>query len=539
MSLLYIAFPAPALNRHRGQRGSTTGAVVDELERLRRERDLCLSLLNLGEETDKGRFLRTALDLIVQATESERGYIELHDDESTDQDPTWSVQSGLSDQEISDLRYAVSTSIIAQALKTGEVVDTPSALSDPRFENQPSVRGGRIRAVICVPIGRRTPTGVLYLQGRRVPGPFTDQDRKLAILFAQHVEPLATGLLARRRWTDDPTLPYRRRLKVGRLKGSSHALAELLKQISMASAHEVTILLTGKTGTGKSLVASLIHENGRRSARPFIEVNCAAFNEALIESELFGHERGAFTDAKMQKQGVFERAGGGTLFLDEVTELSRSAQSKLLRVLQEGRFERVGGTNTLKSDARVIAATNADVVALVESGAFRDDLYQRLNVLSIHVPSLADRRSDVLELAQHFVAQACQRREVKPHLDLSGEAMVGIEAAEWRGNIRQLENTIEMAVIRADADKSATIRIAHLFPGAAATVDDLPYTLQQATHRFQRDFLCRTLKEAGDNVAETARRLGISRAHVYNLFKSLNVQRSGDEDSDEARDRQL
>jgi Nif-specific regulatory protein len=500
---------------------------LGELERLRRERDLCLRLLNLGDETDKANFLHSALDLIVEATEAEQGYIELQDEDKNDAESTWSLASGFSEQEVASLRYPVSTSVIAETLASHEVVQTPSAFSDPRFEEQPSVREGQIGAVICVPVGGTPPTGVLYLQRRRAPGAFTIQDRELAELFARHIAPMAAGLLARHRsrQIDDPTLPFRKRMAVDALVGSSRALAEVLKQISLAAPLDVTILLTGDSGTGKSLVASLIHANGPRAGRPFIEVNCAAMTETLIESELFGHERGAFTGATERRRGRFELAGGGTLFLDEVAELSRSAQSKLLRVLHEGRFERVGGTVTLESDVRVIAATNADLGERMASGRFREDLFYRLHVLPIHVPSLAERPSDVQPLARFFVARACEHHRLG-ELELSDEAAISIEAADWPGNVRQLENTIEAAVIRAAGDDSPTVRTTHLFPDAQAKTEETGLNLHQATRRFQRDLLLRTLSEAGGNVAETARRLGIARAHVYNLFKSLGVQRT-------------
>jgi transcriptional regulator with GAF, ATPase, and Fis domain len=495
-------------------------------ERLRRERDLCLRLLGLGDETDKDQFLRSALDLIVETTEAEQGYIELQADETIGKEATWSLATGFSEKEIHSLRYPVSTSIITETLKSREVVVTPSAQHDPRFEDEASVRDGQIEAVLCVPIGKGPPGGVLYLHGRRSPGAFTEEDTKLALLFARHVAPLAAGLLARHRnrFKDDPTLEYRRRLSVDALVGSSRALAQLLKQVSLVAPLDVGVLLTGDSGTGKSLVASIIHANGPRAAEPFVEVNCAGIPDNLIESELFGHERGSFTGATERRRGRFELAGRGTIFLDEIAELSRAAQGKLLRVLQEGRFERVGGTATIESSARVIAATNADLEKHLASGRFREDLFYRLNVLPIHVPSLAERRSDLVSLARCFAERARERHRL-PEILLSEEAEIAIQTTEWPGNVRQLENAVEAAVIRAAGDDSSAVETAHLFPGEERTVEASTLTLQQATRRFQRDFLQRALTEANGNVAETARRLGIARTHVYNLIKSLGIER--------------
>jgi formate hydrogenlyase transcriptional activator len=231
--------------------------------------------------------------------------------------------------------------------------------------------------------------------------------------------------------------------------GSSAALRGVRTQIARVAPTDTTVLIHGETGTGKELVARLIHAESPRAAQPFVAINCAALPESLIESELFGHERGAFTGADRRRLGKFELADNGTIFLDEIAELPLAAQAKLLRVLQGGVFERVGGSETLRSSARVVAASHRDLARRVERGLFREDLYYRLNVFRIEVPPLRDRREDLRELVEHLHARAA-RRMAKPVLPLSERALRRIMAYRWPGNIRELSNTVERATLLAD-----------------------------------------------------------------------------------------
>jgi Nif-specific regulatory protein len=307
--------------------------------------------------------------------------------------------------------------------------------------------------------------------------------------------------------------------------GRSPALAALLKQIRLVAPLDVTVLLTGPSGTGKSLLARVIHDSGPRARGPFVDVNCAAIPDDLIENELFGHEKGGFTGAIASKPGRFDLAQHGTLFLDEVGDLSPSAQSKLLRVLQQGQFERVGGTRTLQADVRVIAATNKDLESEIESRRFREDLFYRLNVLPVSVPSLDERREDLPFLARAFISSACERHGFSA-LTLSRGGERALLAAQWPGNIRQLENTVEAATIRADGDGTTQVESEHLFPASASAAEIAEADgFHEATRRFQADLLRRALEENGGNKSAAARQLKLTRAHVYNLMHSFGLDR--------------
>ena len=247
--------------------------------------------------------------------------------------------------------------------------------------------------------------------------------------------------------------------------GSGPAMQRLFELVRRAAPSEGRVLVTGENGTGKELVARAIHQRSRRSQGPFVKLNCAAVPAELIESELFGHERGAFTGAVAARRGKFELADGGTLFLDEVGDMPAAMQAKLLRVLQEGEFERVGGQQTLRCDVRVVAATNKDLAAEVEAGRFREDLYYRLNVVPVHAPPLREHKEDVPELCTRFLAEACDRNGRRP-MQLTPEALLALQSHDWPGNVRELRNLVERLVILCDGPAINAEEVARVLPGA-------------------------------------------------------------------------
>src|SRR3989442_3657144 len=343
-----------------------------DLIRLRRERDLYLRLLQLGEQTDLDAFLGEALALIVGVAGARQGYLELHDEEGGSR--RFSIAHGFSDDEIEAVRTTISRGIIAQALATGRTIVTPSAFLDPRFRDRESVRVGRIEAVLCAPIGEDPPLGVPYLQGRQHPCPFSAEDRAAAEGFARHLAPLADRLLFRRRGQDqtDATRNVRATLRVEGVIGSSPALATVLQQVALVAPLDVNVLFTGESGTGKSQLARVIHDNGPRRSGPFVEVNCAALPETLVESELFGALPGAHSTAERRIVGKVAAAERGTLVLDEIAELPLPSQAKLLQLLQSREYYPLGASKPVQADVRVIAATNADLRAAIGARRFRE-----------------------------------------------------------------------------------------------------------------------------------------------------------------------
>jgi transcriptional regulator with GAF, ATPase, and Fis domain len=292
------------------------------------------------------------------------------------------------------------------------------------------------------------------------------------------------------------------------------------------------VLILGESGTGKELIAEAIHENSNRRAKPFVKLNCAAIPEALLESELFGHEKGAFTGAIGRKPGKFEIADGGTLLLDEIGDMTLSTQAKILRALQERELQRVGGTQTIKVDVRIIASTNKDLERAVKEGTFRDDLYFRLNVVTLQVPPLRDRREEIPELADHFLAEANTRLN-RGITRLAPDALAALMEYGWPGNVRELRNMIERAVVINDGDVLALssfpppIRPVEPAAGAAGTGrwDTLQnLTLDEKVAQLERAFVMDALARAGGVQAAAARLLGVTERSVWHLVKKHRIE---------------
>lgn len=307
-----------------------------------------------------------------------------------------------------------------------------------------------------------------------------------------------------------------------RMLGHTPAMQGLEKLIDQVADSRSTVLVTGESGTGKELVARLLHENSRRSRRPFVRLHCAALSESLLESELFGHERGAFTGAVGMRKGRFEEADGGTLFLDEIGEIAPSTQVKLLRFLQEREFERVGGNRTQSVDVRVVAATNRDLQEEVRSGRFREDLYYRLNVIHIETPPLRTRRGDISVLVHHFIAKYAAQND-KQIKEIAPEAMSILEHHEWPGNVRELENVVERAVVLAE---SGRIEPRHL-PGH---LGDSPFAVSAEVRvpgstlaDLERYAILKTYEYTGGNTKRTADMLGISVRKIQYKLKEYRT----------------
>jgi len=311
--------------------------------------------------------------------------------------------------------------------------------------------------------------------------------------------------------------------------GQSPAMVSLLETVAQVAPSEATVLITGESGTGKELIAGAIHFNSSRKDGPFVKINCAAITETLLESELFGHEKGAFTGADRRKEGRFYQAHEGSLFLDEVSEMSLTMQVKLLRVLQEREFTRVGGEKTIQVDVRVIAATNKDLPELIGKGEFREDLFYRLNVVDMEIPSLRQRREDIPLLAQHFL-QFFAARNHKEIKGFTPQAMDNLIRYDWPGNVRELMNAVERAIVLAHSDYLSDndfpiIAGSELINNEAAT--DIPPIIEDGAtplEEVEKATILKTMEACGGNKSEAARRLGITRKTLHKKLKAYNYR---------------
>ncbi len=313
--------------------------------------------------------------------------------------------------------------------------------------------------------------------------------------------------------------------------GDSPVILHLKKQISIAAPSSGWALITGENGTGKELVARAIHQQSSRADKPFIEVNCAAIPEELIESELFGHEKGAFTGATAARKGKFDLANGGTLFLDEIGDMSLKTQAKILRILQEHKFERVGGNRTIEVDVRVIAATNKDLEEEIQEGNFREDLYFRLNVLPFVVPPLRNRKEDIPRLCQHFLKVFCSKESREPK-SITADAMRALIQYNWPGNVRELKNLIERLVIMTPEKEIQFSDLPHSINKGQVTKaavdelvqDELPDSYREAKELFEKKFLYEKLKKNNWNVSKTAEDIGLERSNLHRKIKTYGIE---------------
>ncbi len=428
-------------------------------------------------------------------------------------------------------RYKLGEGITGKVIETGKPAIVPRISEEPSFLDRTGARAGREEhSFLCVPIksGREVIGALSADRPAARAGALQEDARILSIvasLIAQAVRLRQSAQEERERLVQENLRlqdELKDRFRPSNIIGNSKAMQEVYQLVAQVSPSDTTVLLRGESGTGKELVAHAIHYASRRAAKPIIKVNCAALPEGVIESELFGHEKGAFTGAVAARKGRFELAQGGTLFLDEIGDLSAAMQIKLLRVLQEKEFERVGGTATIRADVRLIAATNRNLEELIEKERFRQDLYYRLNVFPIHIPPLRERRTDILQLADYFAERYSQQNH-KNVRRISTPAIDMLMAYHWPGNVRELENCVERAVLLSDDD---VIHGHHLPPTlqTAEASGTVPRgTLRATLERVERELLVEALKSSRGNMAAAAVSLGITerimglRVHRYGI----------------------
>jgi Nif-specific regulatory protein len=467
-----------------------------------------------GTSAELADHLDETLDLMARHTSMIRGAFYLINPEG---EIVMEAGYGLNQSERKRARYKPGEGVIGRVTATGQSMVVPNVSEEPLFLNRTGARDLKKENIsfICVPIILDGCTiGALSADRLFSDSVRMEEDMRLLTILATLI---ARAVAVRRDFAarHAAMLEENRRLqailnqnfKLGQLVGHSNALRNILEEVAQVAATNVTVLIRGESGTGKEMIASLIHANSKRSGQPFIKVNCAALPEGLVESELFGHERGAFTGAIAGRKGRFEMAHGGTLFLDEVGDMSLSTQAKLLRVIQEKEFERLGGGETLKVDVRIVAATNRDLERMAEEGQFRMDLYYRLSVFPVSLPPLRKRVDDIMELAESFA------QKFSPYPDrqirISSEASRLLMAYEWPGNIRELENIIERAVVLCGPE--GTIEARHLPAWLQIQRDDKePRTLDDAVAVLERRMINEALEVTGGHVTLAAGKLGLS-----------------------------
>jgi transcriptional regulator with GAF, ATPase, and Fis domain len=436
---------------------------------------------------------------------------------------------------VAEFRIALDQGIAGWVARRGQEVFSNDVSQDPRFFTGVDQQTGfETKSVMCAPLKQYDRViGVIEALNTTTPEGFTDADLHLFSAFAS----LATTALSRARAfasvrnvsaAFQETVQGRYRL----VTGSSAAMQEVLRLARVAAATSSTMLLLGESGTGKEVVARSIHEWSSRAEQPFIAVNCTALTPELLESELFGHEKGAFTGAIAQKKGKFELADGGTIFLDEIGDLAPNLQVKLLRVLQDKEFQRVGGVKDLHVDVRILAATNRDLQHAMRNGTFREDLYYRLNVVALTLPALRERREDISALVHHFVEHYCREMNHVP-MTIEPEALDRLQNYAWPGNVRELQNTIERAVV---LSQGVRITLADLPVGVngqsgvrsdgTSTVDEIDesLSLSLAIDEFSRMRIRKALAASGGNQTEAARRLQLPQSNLSRIMKRLNLR---------------
>ena len=465
--------------------------------------------------------LERLLELLFEVVPAQRGAILLTNNGSFETSRVF----GLDRARGKDQAVNVSRTIVQQVLRDGVALLASDAAVDPTLATE-SLIAARAHSVMCVPLimfDRKL--GVLYLDTTHARDQFNRDHLQLvaaiagiaavAIENARHIEWLQTE---NERLLADVNIEHN-------MIGEGAAMQRVYHFISKVAPKDSTVLISGESGTGKELAARAIHRNSKRAQKPFMGVNCAALNESLLESELFGHEKGSFTGAFAQKKGRLEVADGGTVFLDEIAELTPPLQVKLLRVLQEREFERVGGTVTIKVDLRLIAATNKNLEEAIEAGEFRQDLYYRLNVVSLEMPPLRERREDIMLLANYFADKygvKCNRRLQ----GFSAEARACLTAYDWPGNVRELENAIERAVVLGTTD----VILPEDLPEALLERATTPAPLQSGTGyheavvKTKKQIIPRAIEEAKGNYTEAAKLLGVHPNYLHRLIRNLNLR---------------
>lgn len=496
------------------------------------------TIASVNKTRDLNDLLDLLTDVLIEITQADRGLILLRDPDGR---LGTRVARSRHRKPIDPLPTDLSGTLPARVIKTGEAICLPVLAGEDVDQLSSSVRAFQLASVICLPlrVGDRA-LGVVYLDSRSQNPDFQQSDLPflealsrevaMAIEHAQLMEEKRQAEEFRRRELQEENRKLRETLSHRRtIVGESEPMERVFDAVRKVAKSDATVLLCGESGTGKEAIARAIHELSTRRDHLHVIIDCGAIPETLIESELFGHEKGSFTGAISQKIGKFEHANGGTVFIDEVGDLPLQSQVKLLRVLQEREIERVGGTRSIRVDVRVIAATNRDLAGMVKQGLFREDLFYRLNVVVLTVPPLRERGRDILLLAGHFL-ERFMLQAGKPIRGFTSEAKAALTRHEWPGNVRELENKIEQAVILADGEWVDAEDLA--LPQADSATE--AQTLADRERQLRVQSIQEALRKSQGNISEAAKELGIGRQKFYALMRRYGLQTSRDRKAGQA-----
>ena len=512
VELVFSAFDESVERDSRtGADGEEDASVAAELAGLRKLHELSMRLMQSRSMHDQ---LEALMDAVIEATHAAKGFLLLLENGET----KISVARHLAGRPLPETEQLLSDSIVKKVLESRQPLIVSDAVNDTFFGASQSVMNLQLASVMCAPlIAQGQLLGLIYVGNDSVRGLFEESSLDVLTIFASQASLLLQNamLLDQLRSDRDQLAEQLNERRFGDIVGTNPSLVEVFRKVEKVASTDISVLITGETGTGKELIAREIHRRSPRHAGPFIVVNCGAIPENLMESELFGHVRGAFTGAIATRQGKFQAASGGTLFLDEIGEMPLALQVKLLRSLQEKIVVKVGDTKPERVDIRVVAATNRNLEDEIRKSAFREDLYYRLNVVNLHLPPLRERGDDVLILAKFFLAKYSE--ELNPKVKgFTPNALIAIRKYEWPGNIRQLENRIKKAIVLCDKTLVGPEDM-DLFPEALQPI----MTLTQAREDFQRRYILEVLERNNGNRTKTARDLGVDPRTIFRYLEGM------------------
>ena len=479
----------------------------------------------LGEAREITALLESLMDEVIALTHADKGFLVLIDSsEANGSDargtPRVRMARNLKGENLDDAVAGLSDSILKRVLETGKPVVVSDALTSTEFNSSLSVVSLKLTSVMCVPLVRvgdrkldksgnddvsDSVLGAIYVGNNAVKALFDEQSLEVLTLFAAQASLLVQNALAIDALTveKDSLKGELDKSRYGELIGACDGMREVFKKIEKVARAEISVLITGETGTGKELIAREIHKRSGRAKGPLVVINCGAIPENLMESELFGHVKGAFTGAIATRPGRFQSAHGGTLFLDEIGEMPLHLQVKILRALQERQVTKVGDSKSENVDIRIVAATHRNLEQMVKDGTFREDLYYRLNVVQIHLPALRDRGDDVVVIANYLLRMYCEEQSLTKIKGFTPKAVTALRRYQWPGNVRQLENRLKRAIVLTDSSQVSPDDLEDILP------------LSDALERYRRRYIDEALERNAGNRTKTARELGVDPRTVF------------------------